>query len=170
MLMPLLIGMAMVLATTLVHLLGLTGLIAMMRWREDHDRHVTSPMRQLGLVMSILMLLFLLHALQIWMYAVLYILIEPFSTFEEALYYSTVTFTTVGYGDVILESEWRMVGAIESANGFLLLGWSTAFLIQVVSRMRTVEFRWLERREEETELFEAHHPARPKSRSDHAPD
>jgi len=159
-LMPLLVGLAMIAATTAVHLMGLSGLIAMLRWREDHGRHVTSPWRQMALVMVLMMLLFLLHAIQIWMYAVLYVVIEPFSTFEEALYFSTVTFTTVGYGDVILEGEWRMVAAIESANGFLLLGWSTAFLLQVVSRMRSVEFRWLERREEEQELFEARHPER----------
>ena len=47
----------------------------------------------------------------------------------------------------MLDADWRLMGAIESANGFLLLGWSTAFLISVVSRLRSIEFDWLERRE-----------------------
>ena len=164
--MPLLISMMMVIATTAVHLIGLTALIALMRWREDHTAHVTSPFKQFGLVMVIMLALFMLHMVQVLMFTALYLVIEPFSSFEEALYFSTVTFTTVGYGDVILESEWRMVAAIESAIGFLLLGWSTAFLIQVVSRMRTVEFRWLERREDEADLLKAQKEGQPVSNPD----
>lgn len=145
----------MVVLTVAVHLIGLTGLIAAMRWREDHVHHADASWRQMMLIMGVVLALFLLHAIQIWLYAVLYWgVLDAFTSFEEALYYSTVTFTTVGYGDVVLDGRWRMVGAVESANGFLLLGWSTAFLIQVVARLRAVEFRWLDRREAEAELFE----------------
>ena len=87
-------------------------------------------------------------------------------TFEAALYFSTSTFTTVGYGDIVLEPGWRVLAAIESANGFLLLGWSTAFLLQVVSRMRSVEFQWLERRQDEAELFESRQTSRRKPDQD----
>ncbi len=52
----------------------------------------------------------------------------------------------MGYGDLVPDQRWRILGAIESANGFLLLGWSTAFLISVVSRLRSIEFTWLEER------------------------
>lgn len=52
----------------------------------------------------------------------------------------------MGYGEVVIESRWRIVAAIESANGFLLLGWSTVFLISVLSRLRSVEMDWLEGR------------------------
>jgi hypothetical protein len=153
---PLAVAAVMVVLTVAVHLAGLTGLIAAMRWREDHIHGSDGVWRQMMLIMAVVLALFMLHAFQIWLYAMVYWSgLNAFSTFEEALYYSTVTFTTVGYGDVVLDGRWRMVGAVESANGFLLLGWSTAFLIQVVARLRAVEFKWLDRREAEAELFDA---------------
>lgn len=150
----LLMSAGMVVLTTAIHLVGLAGLIALMRWREGRSRNVTSPWWQMGLILGVVQCLFVLHAIQIWIYAVLYRFGGAIGTFEEALYFSTSTFTTVGYGDIVLGPGWRVLAAIESANGFLLLGWSTAFLLQVVSRLRSVEFRWLERREDEAELFE----------------
>lgn len=153
---PLAVAAAMVVLTVAVHLAGLTGLIGAMRWREDRVHGADGAWRQMMLIMMVVLALFALHAFQIWLYAMVYWgALSAFATFEEALYYSTVTFTTVGYGDVVLEGRWRMVGAVESANGFLLLGWSTAFLIQVVARLRVVEFKWLDRREAEADLFEA---------------
>ncbi len=150
----LLMSAGMVVLTTAIHLVGLAGLIALMRWREGRSRNVTSPWWQMGLILGVVQCLFVLHAIQIWIYAVLYRFGGAIGTFEEALYFSTSTLTTVGYGDIVLGPGWRVLAAIESANGFLLLGWSTAFLLQVVSRLRSVEFRWLERREDEAELFE----------------
>tara|TARA_R100000306_G_scaffold60153_1_gene59884 strand:+ start:8297 stop:8809 length:513 start_codon:yes stop_codon:yes gene_type:complete len=144
----------MVVLTTSIHLGGLAALIALMRWREGHSNHVTSAWWQMALILGVVQGLFLLHAVQIWVYAALYRFGGVIETFEEALYFSTSTFTTVGYGDIVLEPGWRVLSGIESANGFLLLGWSTAFLLQVVSRLRSVEFRWLDRREDEAELFQ----------------
>lgn len=144
----------MVVLTISIHLGGLVILIALMRWREGHSNHVTSAWWQMALILGVVVCLFLLHAVQICVYAALYQVGGVIETFEEALYFSTSTFTTVGYGDIVLGPGWRVLAGIESANGFLLLGWSTAFLLQVVSRLRSVEFRWLERHEDEAELFE----------------
>ena len=156
----------MVVATTSIHMAGLAALIAVMRWREGRSNHVMSAWWQMGLILAIVQGLFFLHAIEIWVYAALYRLGGAIDTFEEALYFSTSTFTTVGYGDIVLEPGWRVLAGIESANGFLLLGWSTAFLLQVVSRLRSVEFRWLERREDEAELFESRKTGR-KGEADH---
>lgn len=150
----LLLSTGMVVLTTAIHLAGLAGLIAVMRWREGRSNHLSSPWWQMGLILGVVQALFLLHAIEIWIYAALYRIGGVVETFEAALYFSTSTFTTVGYGDIVLEPGWRVLAGIESANGFLLLGWSTAFLLQVVSRLRSVEFRWLERREDEQDLFE----------------
>lgn len=51
--------------------------------------------------------------------------------FEEALYFSAITFATIGYGDVTLGGKWRLVSALEGVNGILLFGWTTAFLFKV---------------------------------------
>ena len=58
-----------------------------------------------------------------------------FDTLEAALYFSTSAFTTLGMGDVVLSDEWRLMGSIEAANGFLLFGWSTAFIFEVMSQL-----------------------------------
>ncbi len=66
-------------------------------------------------------------------------------SFEGALYFSTSTYTTIGYGDVVLPRGWRVFGAIEGANGIILLGWSTAFFVSVVGRIRLMEIEARER-------------------------
>jgi hypothetical protein len=53
---------------------------------------------------------------------------------EEALYFSTVTFSTIGYGDIVPPLRWRLLCALEGINGFLLIGWSTAYLIAASTR------------------------------------
>ena len=45
----------------------------------------------------------------------------------------------------MIEGRWRILGALESFNGFLLIGWSTAFMVSVISRIRTMEMDWLDR-------------------------
>jgi hypothetical protein len=54
---------------------------------------------------------------------------------QSALYFSAVTYTTTGYGDLVLPPEWRLVGAVEALTGILMCGWSTGFFFAVVSRI-----------------------------------
>jgi hypothetical protein len=55
--------------------------------------------------------------------------------FEEALYFSAVTFTTVGYGDVVLDRESRLLATFEAVNGWVIFGWVTALVMIVVQRI-----------------------------------
>ena len=139
-------GTLLCVATVLIHLAGLTGLIVAMRSRARTIKPFKSTVRQMALILCVVLALLAIHAVEIWVYALAFLYVGAFDSFEMALYYSTSSFTTVGYGDVKPLVEWRLLGAIESANGFLLIGWSTAFLISVVSRLRVVEFEWLENR------------------------
>jgi voltage-gated potassium channel Kch len=54
---------------------------------------------------------------------------------DSALYFSAVTYTTVGYGDLVLPEQWRLVGGIEALTGILMCVWSTAFFFAVVSQI-----------------------------------
>jgi hypothetical protein len=72
---------------------------------------------------------------EVWLWAAAYSLIGVVDDFETALYFSTITFSTVGYGDVVPHPEWRMFAALEGVNGFLLIGWSTAYLIAAGMRV-----------------------------------
>jgi voltage-gated potassium channel Kch len=64
-----------------------------------------------------------------------YIFIGAFQSFEQALYFSIVTFTTLGYGDITLESNWRLLASFEAASGIIIFGWSTAIIVAVVQRL-----------------------------------
>jgi len=85
------------------------------------------------------------HTVEVWLYAVGYLAVGALHDLESALYFSTTSFTTLGYGDIVLDRHWRLFGAIEGANGLLLFGWSTAFMLSIIHRLRTLEHDWLER-------------------------
>lgn len=80
---------------------------------------------------------FLAHIVEIWVWAALYYHFEHniLKTFEDALYFSTVVFTTVGFGDIVLSADWRLLSSFEAANGFILFGWSTAFIFEIISKL-----------------------------------
>jgi hypothetical protein len=129
--------------TVTVHFFGLLALLWMLRARAK-SVHETW-MREGAAIFAVVVGLMVIHAVEVWLYAGVYLLLGALNDLETALYFSTASFTTIGYGDVVLDRRWRLVGAIEGANGLLLFGWSTAFLFSVISRMRALEHDWLER-------------------------
>ena len=125
-----------VIVTFVIHFVGLAGLSVAMRRSRVHPSTLTTMFGQGFAILSMVIGLFALHSIEILVYAVAYYWIAAVPDFESALYYSTSAFSTVGYGDVTLKSEWRMMGAVESVNGFLLIGWSTAYLAGISGRAR----------------------------------
>ena len=129
-----------VVVTFAIHFVGLVGLSWVMRrgymLRPDRAGGVAW---QGATIVGMVMGLFILHSIQIWVYALVYLGVGQFDALEPALYFATSTFTTVGFGDIVLPPEWRMLAAAESMNGFLLIGWSTAFLVSVTARVRFFE-------------------------------
>lgn len=129
----------MVTVTVLIHFIGLSILLALIsRFRPSSSQRgniIGNATAILGAAFG----LFALHGLEIWAYALLYWGMTAFPTFEAALYFSTTTYATIGYGDLVLPAASRLVGAIEGANGIILLGWSTAFFFAVVDRMKLLE-------------------------------
>ena len=134
---PVLLGFALGTVCMLLHALGTA-------WWLRHQKHrypdvhsgvgMRTLMSLLGLTLTVLTSL---HVLQIVIWAVAYRLIPEVSALrdlEEAVYFSLVTFTTVGYGDVVVEKGWRIMAGIEALNGILLMGWSTAVLLAVAQR------------------------------------
>ena len=131
--------------TVIIHFAGLLGLMWMLRARGHRFRAHESAVGQGAAIVFVVLGLVAIHTIEIWLYGVVYLSLGALPDFESALYFSTTSFTTIGYGDVVLERSWRLFGAVEGANGLLLFGWSTAFLIAVTARMRILEHDWLER-------------------------
>lgn len=141
MLIQLFLATIMSLFTVVIHLTGLALLVRILR---SHHRLVR-PLK--GAPVAVLMIatatIFAIHTAEIWLYALLYVLLGAFGNFEVALYFSTVTYSSVGYGDVLLSREWRILGAIEGATGILMIGWSTAFLVSMLGQLKLLTHDWL---------------------------
>lgn len=135
---------AMVAFTVTVHFFGLLALLRILRARGDRFRAHESVVGQGALIVFVVLGLFVIHAVEIWAYAFVYLAIGALSDLETALYFSTVTFASLGYGDVVLDPKWRVFGAIEAANGLILFAWSTAFLLSVMARLKALEHDWLD--------------------------
>jgi hypothetical protein len=79
--------------------------------------------------------LLILHLLEMAIWATAYATAGVFPDFETSLYYSLMSYTTVGYGDVLPAPSWRLLGPFEAAVGTLMLGWSTGIIVAAVMRI-----------------------------------
>jgi hypothetical protein len=77
----------------------------------------------------------LLHLIEISVWAGFYFWKGAMADLQSAIYFSAVTYTTTGYGDLVLPEAWRLVGGVEALTGILMCGWSTAFFMAIVSRL-----------------------------------
>jgi hypothetical protein len=129
----------MVLLTVAIHGAGLYALARLLRLeeREEAEEHV-HPLSARGIAATLIVIvcLFALHGLEIWLYAFLYLGIGSVEGFREAIYFSTITYGAIGYDDAAMAEQWRLVSAIEGINGIILIGWSTAFFVTLIARMR----------------------------------
>lgn len=80
--------------------------------------------------------------ISVWLWAFTFHLLGVFSGLEEAMYFTLVTFTTVGYGDLLMPDHWRILGGLAAANGVLNFGLMTAFMVEALRhvRVRQIEF------------------------------
>ena len=141
----LLLATAIVTATVIIHFAGLLALLRMLGSRGHGFRAHESTLGQGALIVSVVLGLFAIHIIEISVYALVYIAIGALAGFETAFYFSTTSFGSIGYGDIVLDHQWRLIGAIEGVNGLILIGWSTAFLLSLMTRLRSLEHDWLER-------------------------
>ena len=96
------------------------------------------------MLISIFVALIILHMSEAAIWAVFYLQAGLFKDFEMSLHFSLQSYSTVGYGDLLLPEKWRLLGTIEGVSGVLLCGMSAAFLFAIVSalfRVRVERFR-----------------------------
>ena len=125
------LGGAMIVVTTLIQ--GIFSMIGIEYIRDHVDRHPTPSLILSTLRLSAFVLwLFLATIIEVWSWALLYLSLDAFQSIETAVYFSTVTFTTLGFGDIVLGEEWRLLSSFEAANGLLMFGWSTALIFVAV--------------------------------------
>jgi hypothetical protein len=132
------LGAVIISATVIIHAVGLIEVTRLVGRITDRVRLDGRRSRIMAMVIIVLGTLAVL-TVEVWLWAVAHHVVGSFPDFETALYFSIVSFSTLGYGDVIPPEEWRIFAALEGINGFLLIGWSTAYLI--AAGMRIGPFR-----------------------------
>ena len=85
--------------------------------------------------------LIFLHVLEISLWAILYTSGQAIPDLKDAFYFSSVTYTTVGYGDLVLPDKWRLVGGVEALTGILMCGWSTGYFFSLLTRMHQTRLK-----------------------------
>lgn len=140
MLHQIIMGAGLVGATVIIQagfmLVGLRALEAL-RTKERRFAHHHATL----IIVIFVLFMFLAMIIDVWLWAAVYMIIGAIDTLEEALYFSTTTFTTIGYGDVVLGREWRLLASFEGANGLIMFGWTTALVIAAIQRFYTWESR-----------------------------
>ncbi len=131
----LLASTAVVSLTVLIHLAGLDVLLSLtglhLRFLKTSWVRLDRLVVPLGIVLG----LFVLHGLEIWLYAFIYWLMGLTQDLEQALFLSIGTYSTLGESNTTLPLSWRVFGVLESINGMLLIGWSTAFLFHILNHL-----------------------------------
>lgn len=129
------VATVMVLVTVAVHACGLMVLARVLEARDRFARDLSPLSIQTALFTIVLVLgLFILHGIEIWLYAVVFQLLGAVPDLREAVYFSTISYGAIGYGDGQIAPAWKLLGAIEGINGVILLGWSVAFFVTVMAR------------------------------------
>src|SRR5215470_3701247 len=113
---------------------GVAALIEWLRRVAARDISVLGPIRSAALVVRTSVAIIILHGLVILLWASFY-RARCFPSWELAFYFSSSSYATVGYGDVVLPSKWRLLGPLESMTGVLMCGLSVGILFALVTRL-----------------------------------
>ena len=122
MLFPVLFSLAIIFVTILIHGIGTTWIV---KWLMQ--KHVPGGENRYGRAMYSLSMtaifLMILHFVEITVWAIVFMFIpevDQIQTFEQAIYFSMVTYATLGYGDITLAPFWRIMSGFEDMDGILL--------------------------------------------------
>ncbi len=132
-------GMGLFAVTILAHVAGFRLLLALLDRIFPAEGHLRPGLGRVMIVASLAIAI--LHHAEAALWAAVYIRLGILTDWDTAVYFSIVTMTTVGYGDVTLSGDWRVLAAFQAMNGMLLSGLSTAFLFAILQQYWVVARR-----------------------------
>lgn len=139
---PILISLAIIVVTIIMHGFGTAWWLNYLLRNHDFKSEIFGIAKSLKILSFTAVFLMILHYMEIALWAAIYLIIpelDKLSHWEEAIYFSTVTYTTLGYGDITLPPVWRVMSGFEAMNGILLFGWSTAMFYAVVQKITSLK-------------------------------
>lgn len=129
------VAAGLLLIMTIVHAVGLVSISKLLRLDRqrliEHDFNASA----IALLGSMGLLIFALHIAEIFIFAGFFLIVDAMQTLEEALYYSASAYATLGWTAEYFPDEWRLIGALEALIGFILIGWSTAFMVGTMNNL-----------------------------------
>jgi voltage-gated potassium channel len=131
----LLVAFSIVAVCLVLHVSSIVFIADWMLDQRDKRKDRMGTIGYMGLLIAAFSAIIMLHMIEIAIWAAFYFGNSLFSDFETSLYFSTTSYTTIGFGDVVLPRAWRMLGGIEGVTGVLLCGLSTAFVFAIVNAM-----------------------------------
>jgi Ion channel len=124
-----------------VILMALAALVLESAFRSVHPWLIAPPQRPKLVLMLVAVGLWVLLVITagVWIWALTLNAVGAFATFEEAVYFSIVAFSTLGLGDVVPHPEWRIFAVMAAVNGFLSFGLLTALLVEALRQVRLAQ-------------------------------
>lgn len=126
---------ALVLVTALIHAAATSLVLERLRSLERGHWLLRSRFTRGLAIAALVLLLSLAVGVESAVWAVFFLGVGALPTLPDALYFSLVTFTSLGYGDVTIGDEWRLLAAGEAAIGVMMFGWATAIIVAVAHRL-----------------------------------
>jgi len=131
-------GCLLVALTMAVHAIGLGSLLKSLM--KPQSRPLVSFWPVTWLLVRLMWWLILIHLISISIWGLFYFWQDCLPDAESAFYFAGVTYTTVGYGDLVLPKPWRMLGPVEGLTGILMCGLSAGLFFAVVTRIYSERF------------------------------
>jgi len=131
----LLLGTMMIAGAVIFHVAALVYLANYLKRLSLTVSHLQHMIGTACLMVVAVFTVICIHTIEAWSWAALFLYLGKFSELKQALYFSVVTSTTLGYGDITLSERWQIVGTFEAMGGLILFGTSTAFLIELMRRL-----------------------------------
>lgn len=129
------LGAALILLTVVTHALA-TYVAIHFVLEAEVEKWPLNEIWTITLLISLVVLVMVAAAmLEALLWAGTYLAVGAFSALEPALYFSLVTFTTLGFGDLVLAPPWRILAAMEAINGVVMFGWTTALLFWMLQQL-----------------------------------
>jgi len=136
MLVNLAIGSILMLANLAIQVVAVSLLIRYFIKRLSTAQEGGASLGTDGWILSVVMAVLLLgHVFQFATWAALFLWLGEFEDFATAFYHSTVNFTSLGYGDIVMSETRRLLGALEAANGVLMFGLSAGTILSVMNQL-----------------------------------
>jgi hypothetical protein len=118
-----------------IHIVGIVVLAEWLLDRRSESKGRSEMMHYTLLLIMVFAIIILLHLTETAIWAAFYYSWNLFPDFETSFYFSLTSYTTIGYGDVVLPQKWRWLGGIEGISGVLLCGLSTAYIFVVLNSL-----------------------------------